>query len=275
MTDISDNIVVIKYGGHAMTDENLKKSFSEDINSIKKSKLKPVIVHGGGPQINSLLKKLNITSNFINGMRITDKAVMNAVEMALCGSVNKEVVANINKNKEIGFAAGISGKDANLIIAEKLNAFDDNNNPVDIGFVGKVKKVHTKIIYTLLESGFIPVIAPVSTGYDGKTYNINADVAAAAIASALFANSLIFITDVDGVMDSSGNLIPCIYTSDIKKMIENKIVTGGMIPKIKYAMNAVKNGAKKVRIINGKKDHALSYALQDEKIGTTIKEKQK
>ncbi len=267
--DIAGRSVVIKYGGHAMIDEDLKKSLAEDINFIKLLGGKPIIVHGGGPQINALLNKLSIESKFIQGMRVTDESVMNVVEMVLCGKVNKDIVSRINGHSK--FAVGISGKDADLIEAEKLIIKDKNNMPLDIGFVGKVKNINTDILNTFLDNGFIPIIAPVGIGKDRKTYNINADVAAASIAAALSASYLIFITDVEGVMDASGNIISSINVSEIEKMIRDNVITGGMIPKINHAMEAISKGVENVRIINGKRKHSLLYALfTDEKIGTSF-----
>ncbi len=248
-----EKTVVIKYGGHAMTAENLKENFAKNIITLLEKGIKPVIVHGGGPQINNLLKRLGIVSKFINGLRVTDEATMEAVEMTLCGSVNKAIVAQINKFKPI--AVGISGKDANFICAKQPA------DKIKLGLVGEVKKVNPSIINTLINNSFIPVIAPVGIGEDNRTYNINADTAAGEIAAALCADSLILITDVDGILDKFGELLTCINVEKIEKMIGNQVITAGMIPKIKCAISALNKGVKRVRIVNGKKLDIISDIL--------------
>lgn len=266
--------IVVKYGGHAMVDEQLKEDFARDITLMKYIGINPVVVHGGGPQINKVLDRMGITSTFINGMRFTDEQTMDVVEMVLGGKVNKGIVAQINRQGVK--AVGLSGKDGELILAEKLQLMhqpDENKPPeiIDPGHVGKVTKINPAIINTLSEQGFIPVIAPVGAGINGETYNINADLVASKIASALSAGRLIYLTDVDGVMDASGQLISSIDTTTIKKMVDEKIISGGMIPKIEYALDALKNGVKKVQIINGTKRHALLLELfTDKGIGTEV-----
>jgi len=267
--------IVIKYGGHAMSDPQLKEDFARDIVLMKFVGLNPVIVHGGGPQINQVLSRMGIESTFVGGMRLTDEPTMDVVEMVLGGKVNKEIVGQINRHG--GKAVGLSGKDGGLILAEKLHIVyrkDENTPPeiIDPGLVGQVTNVNPVIINTLTEKGFIPVIAPVGAGKSGETYNINADLVACSIATALSAGRLILLTDVDGVLDASGNLISSIDSADIGKMVDDKIISGGMIPKIECSVKALNNGVEKVHIINGKKRHALLLELfTDKGIGTEVK----
>ena len=266
--------LVIKYGGHAMVDEQLKEDFARDVTLLKFIGLNPVIVHGGGPQINKVLSQMGITSEFVRGMRLTDEPTMDVVEMVLGGKVNKGIVAQINRQG--GKAVGLSGKDGSLLLAEKLRIMhqEDENTPpeiIDPGLVGDVTRVQPEIINTLTGQGFIPVIAPVGTGEAGETYNINADLVAGKIASALSAERLIFLTDVDGVLDAWGTLISSIEAETITKMIQEKSISGGMIPKIEYALDALRNGVGKAQIINGKKRHSLLLELfTDQGIGTEI-----
>lgn len=266
--------IVVKYGGHAMVDEQLKADFASDITLMKFIGMNPVVVHGGGPQINRVLERMGITSKFINGMRITDEQTMDVVEMVLGGKVNKGIVAQINRQG--GKAVGLSGKDGELILAEKLHMMvqPDADKPpeiIDTGQVGKVSRVNPEIIHTLSDKGFIPVIAPVGVGINGDTYNINADLVASKVAGALSAGRLIFLTDVDGVMDGSKKLISSINAASIKKMVIDKIISGGMIPKIEYALDALNNGVGKVQIINGTKRHSLLLELfTDRGIGTEV-----
>ncbi|RPH52000.1 MAG: acetylglutamate kinase [Desulfobacteraceae bacterium] len=267
--------IVIKYGGHAMSDPQLKEDFAQDIVLMKFVGLNPVIVHGGGPQISQVLSRMGIESTFVRGMRLTDEPTMDVVEMVLGGKVNKEIVAQINRHG--GKAVGLSGKDAGLILAEKLHIVyrkDENTPPeiIDPGLVGQVTDINPDIINTLAEKGFIPVIAPVGVGKSGETYNINADLVACSIAAALSAGRLILLTDVDGVFDASGNLISSINSKAVRKMVDGKIISGGMIPKIECSMKALKNGVEKVHIINGKKRHALLLELfTDKGIGTEVR----
>ncbi|OQW98888.1 MAG: acetylglutamate kinase [Desulfobacteraceae bacterium A6] len=267
--------IVIKYGGHAMVDLQLKEDFARDIVLMKFVGLNPVIVHGGGPQINQMLSRMGMKSTFVRGMRLTDEPTMDVVEMVLGGKVNKEIVTQINQHG--GKAVGLSGKDGGLLLAEKLHIVyrkDENTPPeiIDPGLVGQVTNVNPLIINTLAEKGFIPVIAPVGAGKSGETYNINADLVACSIAMALSAGRLILLTDVDGVLDASGNLISSIDSAAVGKMVDDKIISGGMIPKIECSMKALNNGVEKVHIINGKKRHALLLELfTDKGIGTEVR----
>ncbi len=266
--------IVIKYGGHAMVDDQLKENFARDITLMKFIGINPVVVHGGGPQINSVLDSMGIHPKFVRGMRFTDEPTMDVVEMVLGGKVNKEIVAQINQQG--GKAVGLSGKDGGLIRAKKLHIVyqEDENKPpeiIDPGLVGQVTHVDPGIINTLTKQDFIPIIAPVGTGDSGETYNINADLVASSIAKALSAGRLIFLTDVDGVLDSSGSLISSIGAKKINKMVEEKTISGGMIPKIECALDALKSGVEKVHIINGSKRHALILELfTDKGIGTEV-----
>ena len=266
--------LVIKYGGHAMVDEQLKDAFARDITLMKFTGLNPVVVHGGGPQINSVLERMGIHPRFVKGMRLTDEATMDVVEMVLGGKVNKGIVAQINQQG--GKAVGLSGKDGGLIRAKKLHIVyqEDKDKPpeiIDPGLVGEVTHINPAIINTLTQQGFIPIIAPVGAGESGETYNINADLVASSIAAALSASRLILLTDVDGVLDASGSLISSISAENINQMVEEKIISGGMIPKIECALKALKNGVGKVHIINGKKRHALLLELfTDKGIGTEV-----
>lgn len=266
--------IVIKYGGHAMVDEQLKEDFARDIVLMKFVGLNPVVVHGGGPQINHVLFQMGIKSTFVRGMRLTDQPTMDVVEMVLGGKVNKAIVAQINQHG--GKAVGLSGKDGGLVSAKKLRIVfkkDENTPPeiIDSGLVGQVTNINTDIITTLTDKGFIPVIAPIGSGKSGETYNINADLVAASIAMSLSAGRLILLTDVDGVLDASGNLISSIDSATAKKMVNNKSISGGMIPKIECSLEALKNGVEKVHIINGKKRHAVLLELfTDKGIGTEV-----
>jgi acetylglutamate kinase len=267
--------IVIKYGGHAMVDPQLKEDFARDIVLMKFVGLNPVVVHGGGPQISQVLSQMGIRSTFVRGMRLTDEPTMDVVEMVLGGKVNKEIVAQINRNG--GRAVGLSGKDGGLILAEKLHIVyqqDDDTPPeiIDPGLVGQVTEVNPDIINTLTGKGFIPVIAPVGAGKAGETFNINADLVASRIAMALSAGRLMLLTDVDGVLDSSGKLISSVDSATVTGMVADKIVTGGMIPKIECSLEALNNNVGKVHIINGKKRHALLLELfTDRGIGTEVK----
>jgi len=270
----STKTVVIKYGGHAMVDEGLKRDFANDITLLKYIGVNPVVVHGGGPQINKVLEAMGITSTFIRGMRYTDDATMDVVEMVLGGKVNKDIVARINR--EGGKAVGLTGKDAGLITADKMKIFhtiDENTPPeiIDPGMVGNVTHINPAILHTLTDHGFIPIIAPVGIGENGETYNINADVVASKIASALNAERLILVTDVDGVLDSDKKLVSSIDEKEINGMIANGNIIGGMIPKVECALEALRNGVKKAHIINGKIPHAVLLELfTDSGIGTQV-----
>jgi acetylglutamate kinase len=266
--------IVVKYGGHAMVDEQLKEDFARDMTLLKLIGLHPVVVHGGGPQINSVLEQMGIRPKFVRGMRLTDAPTMDVVEMVLGGKVNKSIVAQINQQG--GKAVGLSGKDGSLIQAEKMQIVfqEDATKPpeiIDPGMVGKVSQVNPTIIHTLSREGFIPIIAPVGVGEAGETYNINADLVASHIAIALKAGRLILMTDVDGVLDADGQLISSIGAATIERLIAEQQITGGMIPKIEYALQAVKAGVEKVPIINGKRRHSILLELfTDKGIGTEV-----
>ena len=253
-------IIVIKYGGHAMGDKKLAHTFAEDVTILQKLGIKPVVIHGGGPQIGSMLEKLNIESSFINGLRITNEETVEIVEMVLSGSINKDIVNKIHSAG--GLAIGLSGKDAKLILADKLkDKFKDPESNIekflDIGFVGKPEKVDSTIINIVTNKLMIPVIAPVGYGINGETYNINADTAAGAIASSLKAERILLLTDVEGVLDSEKKLIPSISVTQAESMINNKIITGGMIPKIETCLATVEAGVKAAVIIDGRSSHAI------------------
>ena len=266
--------IVIKYGGAAMVDERLKEDFARDITLLKFIGLNPVVVHGGGPQINKVLDQMGILPKFVRGMRLTDQETMDVVEMVLGGKVNKSIVAQINR--EGGKAVGLSGKDGGLIRAKKHHIVyqEDEDKPpeiIDPGLVGQVTNVDPEIIGTLTEQGFIPIIAPIGTGDSGQTYNINADAVASKIAIALVARRLVFLTDVDGVLDASGSVISSIDVGLIDDMIKAKTISGGMIPKIECARDALRSNVEKVHIINGGKRHALLLELfTDRGIGTEV-----
>ena len=266
--------LVIKYGGHAMVDAQLKEDFARDITLLKFIGFNPVVVHGGGPQINEVLGQMGIGSKFVKGMRLTDEPTMDVVEMVLGGKVNKAIVAQVNRQG--GRAVGLSGKDGGLITAKKLKIVhqEDLTKPpeiIDPGLVGEVTRIEPAIIESLAAQGFIPVIAPVGAGAGGETYNINADLVASQIAIALGARRLMLLTDVDGVLDQNEQLISSIDAASIRQMIEGGQITGGMIPKIECALEALKAGVKKVPIINGTKRHAILLELfTDQGIGTEV-----
>jgi acetylglutamate kinase len=266
--------IVIKYGGHAMVDEQLKQDFARDITLLKFIGLNPVVVHGGGPQINTVLDQMGIRPQFVRGMRLTDERTMDVVEMVLGGKVNKAIVHQINQQG--GKAVGLSGKDGGLIQAKKLHIVQqpDSNKPpeiIDPGLVGEVTHINSDIIEKLTEQGFIPIIAPVGAGKAGETFNINADLVASRIAMALEAGRLILLTDVDGVLDAGGRLISSINAAQIKKMIDDQCILGGMIPKIEFALEAIANGVEKVQIINGTQRHSILLELfTDSGIGTEV-----
>ena len=266
--------IVIKYGGHAMVDEQLKEDFARDVTLLRFIGLNPVVVHGGGPQINQVLDRMGISPKFVRGMRLTDEPTMDVVEMVLGGKVNKAIVAQINRQG--GRAVGLSGKDGELIQARKMTIYhqqeaDKPPEIIDPGLVGEVTRINAAIIETLASKGFIPIIAPVGAGEAGETYNLNADLVAARIAVALSAGRLIYLTDVDGVLDAQGKLISSIDAETIRSMVKEKTISGGMIPKIEYALDALQAGVEKVPIINGKRRHALLLELfTDSGIGTEV-----
>lgn len=269
-----DKTVVIKYGGHAMVDESLKEMFAMDVVMMKYVGINPVVVHGGGPQIGNLLKKIGKDSKFVQGMRVTDEETMSIAEMVLAGSVNKEIVGLINHHG--GNAVGLTGKDGNLIQAEKyfLNADKAKDTPpeiIDLGLVGKVKKLNVNLIVSLSNEGFIPVIAPIGVGDGGETYNINADVVAGEVAAALQAEKLVLLTDVKGVLDAEGQLINTMSGDEIENLIATGAIEGGMYPKVKCCLKALKSGTKKAHIIDGRLKHSILLEIfTDEGIGTEI-----
>ena len=263
--------VVVKYGGNAMTDEKLKQSFARDIVLMKLVGINPIVVHGGGPQIANVLDQLNIESNFVNGLRVTDSKTMDVVEMVLGGLVNKEIVALLNKNH--GKAVGVTGKDGNLIKAKKLliklNEGDDE--VVDIGQVGKVVSIDTTVLDVMKDSDFIPVIAPIGTDEKGTSYNINADSVAGEIAKVLRAEKLILLTNVAGVQGRKGTVLTGLSIKQVAKLIVDKTTRGGMLPKIECALEAVKGGVHSAHIIDGRVEHAVLLEIfTDEGVGTLI-----
>ncbi|MCM2359061.1 MAG: acetylglutamate kinase [Geobacteraceae bacterium] len=269
----SGKTVVIKYGGHAMADEALKRSFALDVILLKYIGINPVIVHGGGPQINETLRRYGIVSEFVKGMRVTDAATMAVVEMVLTGQVNREVVGYLNQHG--GKAVGLSGKDGGLLLCKKLlqevKRDDGTIETVDIGLVGDVTRVDAAILETLERGGFIPVIAPVGVGLGGESYNINADLVAGRVAAAVKAEKLILLTDVPGVKDREGNLLSSIEFDQVPALIDNGTITGGMIPKVTCCVDALRDGVKKAHIVDGRVEHAvLLEILTDVGIGTEI-----
>jgi acetylglutamate kinase len=266
--------IVVKYGGHAMVDEGLKQDFALDIILMKYVGMNPVVIHGGGPQIGDFLQRLSIESEFVDGMRVTDKQTMDVVEMVLVGKVNKEIVSLINRHG--GRAAGLSGKDGQLITAKKLTYLKNSadNQPseiIDMGMVGEVASVDNRILTSLIENDFIPVIAPVGSGQEGETYNINADWVACHIASALNARKLILLTDTQGVLDYEGNLLSTLSMEEVRRLIRDGTIKGGMIPKVNCCIKALDGGVKKAHIIDGRQKHAmLLEILTKGGIGTEI-----
>lgn len=271
--NFSGKTFVIKYGGHAMVDEELKNSFAKDIVLLKFIGINPVIVHGGGPQIGEMLSKLNIKTTFVSGMRVTNKETMNIVEMVLAGKVNKDIVNLINKNG--GKGIGLSGKDGELIKAKKLmvenlDEFIKTPEIIDLGHVGVVSKVNTEILETLKKE-FIPIIAPVGIGEDFEPYNINADLVAGAVAAASKAEKLILLTDVEGILDRDKKLISSLNREMIEQLKREKVIEGGMIPKVDCAISALQSGVKKAHIIDGRVKHSVLLEIfTDKGIGTQI-----
>jgi acetylglutamate kinase len=266
--------VVIKYGGNAMTDLHLQKCFAHDVVLLKLVGLNPVVVHGGGPQIEALLKQLNIKSEFIQGMRVTDAATMDVVEMVLGGAVNKDIVTLINQAG--GKAVGLTGQDGDLIRAKKL-MMPNKDKPsefIDIGQVGDIESIDPTAITALQAAGFIPVIAPIGAGANGETYNINADVVAGKVAEILKAEKLVLLTNTPGVLDKAGKLLTNITPRDIDDMVADGTLSGGMLPKISSALDAARAGVKSVHIIDGRVEHALLLEiLTDQGVGTLIRSK--
>jgi len=275
MLRYDQKVVVVKYGGHAMGDAALAQAFARDITLLETSGVRPVVVHGGGPQIGEMLKRLDIKSEFRGGLRVTDKKTIDVVEMVLAGSINKEIVMAINA--EGGKAVGLCGKDGNMVVAEKLTRteIDPDSNiekVVDLGFVGEPKTVNRAVIDMVLGAELIPVIAPVAPGADGETYNVNADTFAGAIAGALGAARLLFLTDVPGVLDKEGRLLKELTVADVDRLIADGTITGGMIPKVETCVEALQRGVEGVVILNGKTPHAVLLELfTDHGAGTLIR----
>ncbi len=271
-------VFVIKYGGSAMTKEHLRESFAKDVVLLKYVGINVVIVHGGGPQISTTLERFGIKPRFVGGMRKTDEETMHVVEMVLSGDVNKDIVALINRHSgEKVYAVGISGRDGRLLRARKLDKgryFAELGLPVpqeDVGFVGEVVGVNAELILSLIERNFIPVIAPVGVGEEGEAYNVNADIAASEIATALRAEKLVFLTDTEGVKDEKGRLISSLTSMEAKELIERGVIREGMIPKVRSALKAIEGGVRKVHIIDGRVQHSLLLEVFTERgIGTEI-----
>jgi len=268
-----DKLIVVKYGGNAMTDPELESSFARDIVLLKTVGMHPVVVHGGGPQVDNLLKELGRQSDRIDGMRVTDKSTMDVVEMVLGGSVNKSIVSLINKHG--GRAIGLTGKDANLIQAKKLMmekiGADGIAVPVDLGFVGDVVSVNKDVINMLIASDFIPVIAPLGVDSEGNTYNINADLVAGKVAEFLQAEKLMLLTNIKGVLGRDGEVVTGLTPKKVDGLIEDGTISGGMIPKIQCALDAVRSGVKSAVIVDGRVPHAtLLEIFTNEGVGTLI-----
>ncbi|WP_201580446.1 acetylglutamate kinase [Psychrobacter sp. Pi2-52] len=268
-----DKLIVVKYGGNAMTDPELESSFARDIVLLKTVGMHPVVVHGGGPQVDNLLKELGRQSDRIDGMRVTDKSTMDIVEMVLGGSVNKSIVSLINKHG--GRAIGLTGKDANLIQAKKLLmekiGADGIAVPVDLGFVGDVVSVNKDVINMLIASDFIPVIAPLGVDAEGNTYNINADLVAGKVAEFLQAEKLMLLTNIKGVLGRDGEVVTGLTPKKVDSLIEDGTISGGMIPKIQCALDAVRSGVKSAVIVDGRVPHAtLLEIFTNEGVGTLI-----
>ncbi|MHA1572188.1 MAG: acetylglutamate kinase [Alphaproteobacteria bacterium] len=270
----SGKTFVVKYGGHAMGNEELVLSFAGDIVLLKQVGINPIVVHGGGPQIGAMLDRLQIKSEFVDGLRVTGKATVEVVEMVLSGSINKSLVTAVNRMG--GLAVGLSGKDGNLIQARKLERRTRDNDSnieraLDLGFVGEPEKIDPRILKTLAASEIIPVIAPIGVGKDGETYNINADTVAGAIAASVSATRLVMLTDVPGVKDKSDQLIPDMTTAQARVAIEDGTVHGGMIPKVETCVKAVEAGVEAAVITNGRTEHAVLLELFTEGgFGTAI-----
>ena len=256
--------IVVKYGGNAMTGEGGTDDFSQDIVLMKQTGIDPVVVHGGGPQIGAMLKKMDIHSTFIDGLRVTDAAAVEVVEMVLTGSINKQIVTAINAAG--GRAVGLSGKDGNMIVARKVamtrtNPQTGQKEAVDLGFVGEPDKINPEVLHTMMKSEIIPVIAPVGVGAKGETYNINADTVAGAVAGALNAERLVLLTDVEGVLDKDKKLVPKLTVREARDLIADGTISGGMIPKIQTAIDAVESGVKAAVILDGRIPHVLLLEL--------------
>jgi acetylglutamate kinase len=264
-----DRVIVVKYGGNAMTEPVLKAGFARDVVMLKLVGMNPVVVHGGGPQIGDLLKKMGIASEFRQGMRVTDDKVMNVVEMVL-GELNQEIVGLINQHG--GKAVGLTGQDGKFIQARKMLLRSDAGEEVDIGFVGEIERIDAEIIQLLDSRDFIPVVAPIGVGADGEAYNINADLVAGKLAETLGAEKLVLMTNTTGVLDKDGNLLTGLTASEIDRLFADGTIHGGMLPKIGSALDAVKNGVASSHIIDGRVEHALLLeVLTNQGVGTMIR----
>lgn len=256
--------VVVKYGGNAMGEEGVAAHFAQDIVLMRQTGIEPVVVHGGGPQIGAMLKRLEIKSNFIDGLRVTDQAAIEVVEMVLTGTINKQIVSAINNAG--GKAVGVSGKDGQLIIAKKLlktrrNPESGKDEAIDLGFVGEPEEVNTEVLQTIVRSDMVAVIAPIGVGRSGETYNINADTVAGAVAGALKADRMLLLTDVPGVMDRNGNLIERLTTTEARALIKDGTISGGMIPKVETCIDAAERGVRAAVILDGRVQHVLLIEL--------------
>ncbi|MDC0093491.1 acetylglutamate kinase [Alphaproteobacteria bacterium] len=275
MKRYANKVIVVKFGGNAMGKKEYISSFANDIVLLQQVGMLPVVVHGGGPQIGEMLSKLQIKTEFINGLRVTDSATIDVVEMVLSGVTNKSIVTAISNSG--AKSVGISGKDGNLITAKRLTKVDDNSDSnvekaIDLGYVGEPEKIDPQVIKALINEKMIPVIAPVGMGNDGLTYNINADTAAGAISAAMKASRMIMLTDVTGVLDKNGDLIPELTIDQALELIEKKVVVGGMIPKVKTCIDAVEGGAEASVIMDGRMPHSLLLELFTEHgVGTIIR----
>ncbi|MDC7702197.1 acetylglutamate kinase [Vogesella indigofera] len=266
----NNKTIVVKYGGNAMTDDKLKEDFAKDIVLLKLVGLNPVVVHGGGPQINELLERVGKEGQFIQGMRVTDSETMDVVEMVLGGLVNKEIVSLLNKHG--GKAVGITGKDGHFIRASKLYLQSEADEQIDIGQVGDIEHIDPSLVALLDSHDFIPVIAPIGVGKDGEAYNINADVVAGKLAETLKAEKLVLMTNTPGVLDKQGNLLTGLTAAKVDELFADGTISGGMLPKISSALDAAKSGVNSVHIIDGRVPHALLLEiLTDEGVGTMIK----
>lgn len=266
--------VVIKYGGHAMVNDHLKKSFAQDVVLMRYIGLRPIVVHGGGPQIGEVLKRMGIQSTFVQGLRVTDSETMNVVEMVLGGKVNKEIVTLINQSG--GRAVGLGGKDGRLLQARKMHVYQSRGEDlppeiIDAGMIGEITAVDAAVLKALEDSQFIPVIAPIGVGAEGESYNINADLVAGAVAGALRAAKLILLTDVPGVLDKDGKLVQSLTTEQAGKMLSDGFITGGMIPKVNCCLKALTEGVEKAHIIDGRIEHAVLLEIFTQSgVGTQV-----
>jgi len=270
----SGKTIVIKYGGNAMADDKLKNGFARDVVLMKLVGMNPVVVHGGGPQIGDLLKRIGKESEFVEGMRVTDSETMDIVEMVLGGQVNKEIVNLINKHG--GAAVGLTGKDGDLIHARKMvftRTDPEMKVPeiIDIGHVGEVESIDTAVVNMLIQGKFIPIVAPIGVGDDGQSYNINADLVAGKLAEILSAEKLIMLTNTAGLLDSQGEVLTGLSVNDVDRLIEDKVIIGGMLPKIRSVLDAVHNGVTSAHIIDGRVEHAVLLEIfTDHGVGTLI-----